>query len=140
MSRDRKDGCFCLFNRLAWIFHLQTDYSIEFTEAREKIVPYFCHTNRKKWPKTTNIGKSEGYGKRGLHLQNPLIIIDFQIDARVAELADALDLGSSAFGRGGSNPPSRTSGNCKGLPDTTYYDYIVGLVEMCCLEALATTV
>ncbi len=29
--------------------------------------------------------------------------------ARVAELADALDLGSSVFGRGGSSPPSRTS-------------------------------
>ena len=29
--------------------------------------------------------------------------------ARVAELADALDLGSSAARRGGSNPPSRTS-------------------------------
>ncbi len=28
--------------------------------------------------------------------------------ARVAELADALDLGSSVFGRGGSSPPSRT--------------------------------
>lgn len=26
----------------------------------------------------------------------------------MAELADALDLGSSAFGRGGSSPPSRT--------------------------------
>ena len=26
-----------------------------------------------------------------------------------------LDLGSSAFGCGGSNPPSRTSANCKGL-------------------------
>ncbi len=75
-----------------------------------------------------------------MHLQNPLIIIDFQIVARVAELADALDLGSSAFGLGSSNLPSRTSGNCKGLPDTTYYDYIVGLVEMCCPEALATTV
>ncbi len=30
------------------------------------------------------------------------------INAKVAELADALDLGSSAFGRGGSNPPFRT--------------------------------
>ena len=30
-------------------------------------------------------------------------------NARVAELADALDLGSSAERRGGSNPPSRTS-------------------------------
>lgn len=29
----------------------------------------------------------------------------------MAELADALDLGSSAFGRGGSSPPSRTSDN-----------------------------
>src|SRR5660398_122341 len=29
--------------------------------------------------------------------------------ARVAELADALDLGSSVFGRGGSSPPSRTT-------------------------------
>ncbi len=28
--------------------------------------------------------------------------------ARVAELVDALDLGSSAFGCGGSTPPSRT--------------------------------
>ncbi len=28
--------------------------------------------------------------------------------ARVAKLADALDLGSSVFGRGGSSPPSRT--------------------------------
>ena len=28
--------------------------------------------------------------------------------ARVAELADALDLGSSVLGRGGSSPPSRT--------------------------------
>jgi hypothetical protein len=30
-------------------------------------------------------------------------------NARVAELADALDLGSSAERRGGSNPPSRTN-------------------------------
>ncbi len=29
--------------------------------------------------------------------------------ARVAKLADALDLGSSVFGRGGSSPPSRTT-------------------------------
>ena len=29
--------------------------------------------------------------------------------ARVAELADALDLGSSAFGYGGSTPPFRTT-------------------------------
>ena len=28
-------------------------------------------------------------------------------DARVAELVDALDLGSSDFGRGGSSPPFR---------------------------------
>ncbi len=33
------------------------------------------------------------------------VIIDL---AGVAELADALDLGSSAFGRGGSSPLSRT--------------------------------
>ena len=39
----------------------------------------------------------------------------YRRSARVAELADALDLGSSAFGCGGSNPPSRTSGNCQGL-------------------------
>ncbi len=32
------------------------------------------------------------------------------MDARVAELADALDLGSSEISRGGSNPPSRTIG------------------------------
>lgn len=30
----------------------------------------------------------------------------------VAELADALDLGSSAFGRVGSTPTGRTSGKC----------------------------
>ena len=30
-------------------------------------------------------------------------------NARMAKLADALDLGSSAFGRGGSTPPSRTN-------------------------------
>ena len=30
--------------------------------------------------------------------------------AGVAELADALDLGSSDANRGGSNPPARTSG------------------------------
>ncbi len=29
--------------------------------------------------------------------------------AGVAELADALDLGSSDLGRGGSNPPARTT-------------------------------
>ena len=29
--------------------------------------------------------------------------------ARVAKLADALDLGSSVFGRGGSSPPLRTT-------------------------------
>jgi hypothetical protein len=30
-------------------------------------------------------------------------------DARVAEVVDAQDLGSCAFGRGGSSPPSRTT-------------------------------
>ena len=35
-----------------------------------------------------------------------LIVITY---AGVAELADALDLGSSAFGRGGSSPFTRTS-------------------------------
>jgi trigger factor len=39
-------------------------------------------------------------------------------DARVAELADALDLGSSEASHGGSNPPSRTiSGEVKAMPD-----------------------
>lgn len=32
--------------------------------------------------------------------------------AKVAELVDALDLGSSAARRGGSSPPSRTIGFC----------------------------
>ena len=32
------------------------------------------------------------------------------VSAGVAELADALDLGSSDENRGGSNPPARTSG------------------------------
>ncbi len=35
-------------------------------------------------------------------------VVEIREDARVAELADALDLGSSAARRGGSNPPSRT--------------------------------
>jgi hypothetical protein len=39
--------------------------------------------------------------------------------ARVAELADALDLGSSAFVRGGSTPPSRTRFSVNKLPVQT---------------------
>lgn len=35
--------------------------------------------------------------------------VSFEFRARVAELADALDLGSSVSGRGGSSPPSRTT-------------------------------
>ena len=37
-----------------------------------------------------------------------LTILQFHCHAGVAELADALDLGSSAFGRGGSTPFTRT--------------------------------
>ncbi len=35
-------------------------------------------------------------------------------DASVAKLVDALDLGSSAFGRGGSSPSTRTIQDCQG--------------------------
>ena len=38
-----------------------------------------------------------------------MIIEDY---VSVAELADALDLGSSAFGRVGSSPTGHTSGKC----------------------------
>lgn len=37
--------------------------------------------------------------------------------ARVAELVDALDLGSSVLGRGGSSPPLRTPGVRPSCPD-----------------------
>ncbi len=40
-----------------------------------------------------------------LHLEPKIEIIE--VHARVAELADALDLGSSVFGRAGSSPVSR---------------------------------
>ena len=38
-----------------------------------------------------------------------IVIIPMKRFARVAELVDALDLGSSAARRGGSSPPFRTS-------------------------------
>ncbi len=40
---------------------------------------------------------------------SPSWLTIFIICAGVAELADALDLGSSAFGRGGSTPFTRTN-------------------------------
>jgi hypothetical protein len=39
---------------------------------------------------------------------SPHPVLFLVIHARVAELVDALDLGSSGINRGGSSPPSRT--------------------------------
>ncbi len=39
------------------------------------------------------------------------LLICLSVPARVAELVDALDLGSSGSHRGGSSPPSRTKSN-----------------------------
>ena len=41
--------------------------------------------------------------------KRPKLRVNYSLYARVAELADALDLGSSTFRRGGSSPPSRTT-------------------------------
>ena len=48
-----------------------------------------------------------------------LVGADFRVNmtyARVAELVDALDLGSSVLRRGGSTPPSRTIQFVNALP------------------------
>ena len=42
-------------------------------------------------------------------------VIDKKYFLVFPDFAIFLDLGSSALGRGSSNLPSRTSGNCKGL-------------------------
>jgi hypothetical protein len=47
--------------------------------------------------------------------------------AKVAELVDALDLGSSAEGCGGSSPPFRTSKNMKINYDSLVINKILGI-------------
>ena len=50
-------------------------------------------------------------GRAGWPFGGGLAKIEY-VNVSVAELADALDLGSSAFGRVGSTPTGRTSGKC----------------------------
>jgi hypothetical protein len=49
-----------------------------------------------------------------------MVFLQLQKIADVAELVDALDLGSSALGRGGSSPFIRTKIYLTAMPQDTY--------------------
>ena len=51
--------------------------------------------------------------------------------ARVAELADALDLGSSVFGRRGSSPLSRTAVKSRDIVHSMSRDFLCFGLSMC---------